>query len=254
VSAPTPNPATRDRLISLLKKWQYPDPWHCLAAAVKEYRQRRQFITENRRLDDMDWADGEWKKKIDRLEVESAEMIRADVHRLGAEVGEIYLLIKSYYPRLLPKWGPELRDIDPIDPDERSRAVVAILAEVLALDGGTPSTPAHTPPQALGGAGHQPEEPHPDGPEGGRWLWWGNRRHDIPQGNVYRMIAYMWGRDSASYDDLIGPVFDNPVEPKTIRSYANKVKNALPPGFPWRLSTDAVNRQLTKVPATAKGE
>ncbi len=91
------------------------------------------------------------------------------------------------------------------------------------------------------------EKTHPDGPEGGRWVWWNNQRHGVPEGNVYRMIAYMWDRDSASYDDLIGPVFDDPVDPQTIRSCANKVKNALlPTGVPWRLKTDSVNRFITK--------
>jgi hypothetical protein len=45
-------------------------------------------------------------------------------------------------------------------------------------------------------------KPHPDGPEGGRWLWWQNKRHKVPQGNVYRMIAYMWDRDSGGMTTL----------------------------------------------------
>src|SRR5262249_27442287 len=53
---------------------------------------------------------------------------------------------------------------------------------------------------------------HPDGPEGGRWLWWKGKRHDIPAGVAYRMIEFMWNRDSASYDELVGKVFDDPVE------------------------------------------
>jgi hypothetical protein len=96
-------------------------------------------------------------------------------------------------------------------------------------------------------------EPHPDGLEGGRWLWWGNKRHDIPQGIVYRLLAHMWDRDSASYDALQDAgVLETAVQPQTIRSYANKANNALPPRFPWRLSTDSNNRQLTKV-STADG-
>jgi hypothetical protein len=94
------------------------------------------------------------------------------------------------------------------------------------------------------------QETHPDGPEGGRWLWWKNKRHKVPKGTVYRLLAHMWGRDSASYDSLVkDEVFDSAVAPQTVRSYANKANNALPRGFPWRLSADSVNRQLTRVPA-----
>jgi hypothetical protein len=88
----------------------------------------------------------------------------------------------------------------------------------------------------------------PDGLEGGRWLWWKGTRYDVPQGTAYRLLDYMWGRDSASYDNLEDEkVFESSVTPQTIRTYTNRANNALPPGFPWRLSTDAVNRQLTKV-------
>jgi hypothetical protein len=63
----------------------------------------------------------------------------------------------------------------------------------------------------------------------------------------------MWDRDFASYDDLIDDkVLESHVQPQTIRSIANKAKNALPSGFPWCLSTDSVNRQLTKVPAAER--
>jgi hypothetical protein len=92
------------------------------------------------------------------------------------------------------------------------------------------------------------DKSHTNGPEGGRWLWWKNVRHDVPQGTVYRLLDYMWGRDSAGYEDLIdNEVFESAVQPQTVRSNANKVNNALPSGIPWRLSADSVGRQLTKV-------
>jgi hypothetical protein len=113
------------------------------------------------------------------------------------------------------------------------------------LPSGLPADPNLPTPVEAGR--YENDVPHADGPEGGRWVWWNNKRHDVPEGNVYRMIAYMWGRDSATFDDLVGPVFDDPVEPQTIRSCANKVKNALLlTGVPWRLKTDAVNRFITK--------
>ncbi len=92
-----------------------------------------------------------------------------------------------------------------------------------------------------------PARTHADGTEGGCWLWWNGVRHDIPKGNVYKLVAFMWDRDSGAYSDLVGPVFDNEVEPQTVRSLANKANKALRPiGIPWRLTTDSVSRQITK--------
>jgi hypothetical protein len=91
---------------------------------------------------------------------------------------------------------------------------------------------------------------HPDGVEGGCWIWWRGQRHDIPKGNGYKLLAFMWARDSVAYDDLIGPVFDDPVEPQTIRSLANKANNAMRKvGIPWKFSTDSTTRHITKATA-----
>jgi hypothetical protein len=100
-------------------------------------------------------------------------------------------------------------------------------------------------PPGLGAQdGHQPR---PDGVEGGCWLWWKGKRHDIPKGNVFKLLAFMWDRDSASYDALVGPVFDDPVEPQTLRSLANKANNAIAGiGLPWKFSTNSVSRLMTK--------
>jgi hypothetical protein len=108
--------------------------------------------------------------------------------------------------------------------------------------------PEATGPQNQGGLGNQQKDKsHPDGVEGGRWIWWKDKRYDVPEGTVYRMIEYMWDRDSASYDELFGSVFDEPVEPQTIRSTAHKVKaTLLKIGIPWCLRTDATNRFITK--------
>jgi hypothetical protein len=96
-------------------------------------------------------------------------------------------------------------------------------------------------------AAEEPQRPRVDGVEGGCWLWWQGSRHNIPKGNVYKLVAFMWEQDSASYDALGGPVFEDPVQPQTIRSLANKVNVALKKvGVPWRLSTDSTLRQLTK--------
>jgi hypothetical protein len=123
---------------------------------------------------------------------------------------------------------------------------------VTAPDGGAASSPRQAEPAAAT-AGESTTPPHPDGPEGGRWLWWQGERSDIPKGVVYRLLAFMWERASASYDALEeAGVFESAVAPQTVRSYANKANNALPHGCLWRLSADAINRQLTKVPKGAR--
>ncbi len=96
----------------------------------------------------------------------------------------------------------------------------------------------------------QGTNPVKEGPEGGCWLRWRGKKHDIPKGNVYKLIDFMWQRESAAYDVLVGPVFDDSVEPQTIRSLANKVNNALARvGVPWRLSTNSTSQQLVKKPS-----
>jgi hypothetical protein len=116
----------------------------------------------------------------------------------------------------------------------------------------TPSRdPGGEPAQQMNKAGHQTATeatpPHQDGVEGGCWLRWQGIRHDIAKGNVYKLVAFMWDRESASYDALVGPVFESAVQPQTVRSYTNKANNDLDRiGVPWRLSTDSVTRQVTK--------
>jgi hypothetical protein len=125
---------------------------------------------------------------------------------------------------------PDLRDIIKLAATRRGAELVA----------GFP-----TPQQEK--TGDQQEKQHADGLVGGRWLWWKNVRYTVPKGTVYRLLAYMWGREFASYDALEkDEVLESSVLPRTICSYANKANNALPSGVPWRLSADGINRQLTK--------
>jgi hypothetical protein len=101
------------------------------------------------------------------------------------------------------------------------------------------------------GPGRPDAQSHADGPEGGCWIWWQNKRHDVPKGNVYKLLAFMWDRDSASYEALIGPVFDDDVVPQTTRSLANKAGKALKRiGVPWRFSTDSTTRYISRKPAS----
>jgi hypothetical protein len=93
--------------------------------------------------------------------------------------------------------------------------------------------------------------PHPDGPDGGRWLWCGGKRYDIPSGNVYRLIEFMWARGSADYDDLwTNDVLTDPLEPQSMRSLVAKANATLKkpknPSVPWRLSANSNSRHITK--------
>jgi hypothetical protein len=103
--------------------------------------------------------------------------------------------------------------------------------------------------ESLGAApdGPPPPSSHPDGPEAGRWLWWKGKRHDISKGVIYQLLEYMWGRDSASYDSLVGPVFNSDMMLDSIRARASEASRILEHiGIPWRLSADGVNRYLVK--------
>jgi hypothetical protein len=93
---------------------------------------------------------------------------------------------------------------------------------------------------------------HPDGVEGGCWLWWQDKRYDIPKGVVYRLVEFMWKKDSAIYDSLTGPVFEEEVQYSTVRARASEANTKVLAriGIPWRLHTDSVSRNLTKQPVS----
>ncbi len=75
--------------------------------------------------------------------------------------------------------------------------------------------------------------------------------HDVPTGIVYRFIAYMWNREHADYDSIMGgpapSVFDAVVMPQTVRAKVFLVNKCLKKiGLPWRLYSDSRNRVVTK--------
>jgi hypothetical protein len=137
----------------------------------------------------------------------------------------------------------------PVDMEAFVRRLVVTVEVLEEACGAALSGPSPAAPQPTGadqGSGQKP-----DGPEGGCWLWWRGKRHDVPKGVVYLLLAYMWDRDSASYDALVGPVFELDVAPATVRARATDVNKELKRnGIPWRLKTDSVSRQLTKHPAS----
>jgi hypothetical protein len=167
----------------------------------------------------------------------------------GAEVvGKARRLLASSRPVVLvpgsvPPQGVWRGDAPPVLPlsallscDDTGPAIDRALLEAAVVKGGATKSPA-------------PPDPNPpDGPEGGCWLWWQEKRHDVPKGTVYRLLAYMWDRDSASYEDLDGPVLDGDVLPQSIRSLTSKTNKVLRKvGVPWRLTAD-FHRALAVTP------
>jgi hypothetical protein len=78
----------------------------------------------------------------------------------------------------------------------------------------------------------------------------------VPKGVVYKLLAHMWVRDCAHYDDLMGtgmPVWDDLVEPQTVRSKVSEANKVLEvAGVTWRLSADSASRHVTKAVPTPK--
>lgn len=85
---------------------------------------------------------------------------------------------------------------------------------------------------------------HPDGPEGGRMLWWNGKSHKFPKGQRYDILAFMWGCDYAPFGEIIDYAFKGSVSNSTMTTAVNRVNDALRgiPDFPRKLATDCVNR------------
>jgi hypothetical protein len=63
-------------------------------------------------------------------------------------------------------------------------------------------------------------EEHSDGPESPCWLWWQNRRHELPP-RLWQVLACLWDRGNVAVEDLVESVWiaeGEPVSDKTIRS------------------------------------
>jgi hypothetical protein len=94
-----------------------------------------------------------------------------------------------------------------------------------------------------------PVTKHPDGPEDGRWLWWDGEHYPIPEGQAYRIVDFMWHRETASFYHLIRKTFKSSGSNEAVSTAVNRVNNALRgiPGFPWKLTTSGVNRMIKKI-------
>jgi len=69
----------------------------------------------------------------------------------------------------------------------------------------------------------------------------------IPRGRVYKLLEFMWNRNTASHADVIAHVFESEPEPQSLRSLLNKANNTLRKiGESWTLHTDGIAHVITK--------
>jgi hypothetical protein len=174
------------------------------------------------------WAKGESVKqvKIDNLKMK-LKAAEAKDERVTAEVAKVAKLVGL-----------------PIESNQNEVPKVVETTDTLgAITPKAMPTPTDADSQKNG-------TPHANGPDGGRWLWWDNKQHDIPQGALYRLLSYMWNRESANYDQLYArpnPVYADPVADQTIRSASSKLNKILDKiGVSWRLRCDSRTRFITK--------
>ena len=91
--------------------------------------------------------------------------------------------------------------------------------------------------------------PPPDGPEGGRWVRHRGKRHEVGGGVTYLMLAYMWPRDSARFEELMGvggAVWEEKQSGSAVSTAVARANAALLPGVPWRLRSSPKTRFVTK--------
>jgi len=92
--------------------------------------------------------------------------------------------------------------------------------------------------------------PEPDGPRGGRWIWWDNKRHEVSAPGIFNLIAYMWDREEATHDklqDAAPRIFVKFVRPHTYHTTSNKANAQLKQiGIPWELKSNSTSRMVTK--------
>lgn len=89
-------------------------------------------------------------------------------------------------------------------------------------------------------------ECHADGPACGCYFWWSGVCYDIPKGVCYRLLEFMWGRDSARFDDLDGTVFEDGFESDTLHRLNTVANRALAriPGMTRRLFVPRNSRKV----------
>jgi hypothetical protein len=94
-----------------------------------------------------------------------------------------------------------------------------------------------------GGGEEQLEQPHPNGLEPPRSLWWEGERYEIGTKRSRRcwlLLDYMWSRQRATFQELQGPEkpWEDPVTESAISTAVNRLNLHLPASLPWRLEID----------------
>ncbi len=91
-----------------------------------------------------------------------------------------------------------------------------------------------------------------DGLAGGRYLTWNNKTYDVPAGIVYRLLRFMWNRNSALYSDLTATdpdesVFDSEPGHKTVTNRVSEANWYLKLAkVPWSLQANSRSREIAK--------
>jgi hypothetical protein len=106
---------------------------------------------------------------------------------------------------------------------------------------------------------------HRDGPEPPRALWLNGKRYEIGKPRSkrsWRLLAFFWDRQSATFEGLQAPPDTGPGEPEkpwsepvndsAITSAVNRFNNEVPAALPWRLKTEGrcVCKESHENPAT----
>jgi hypothetical protein len=186
---------------------------------------------------------------------------RRECRAAGYQLGEFEPIVAASTKAAVALWGWQppsqacgggtgLQPIGIAGPALHGLELLKVCYERTPTPGDAPPLP---PPVAPAGAPHPPAD-GPD-PKVDGVLWWRGNRRNVPGGRVFKLIAHMWGRQSAPYEDLMdGTVWDDTVEPQTVRARASAASKALRlVGVPWRLAADLEFRVIRQEPTDATG-
>jgi hypothetical protein len=68
------------------------------------------------------------------------------------------------------------------------------------------------------------------------WFYWQGRRHRMKGGRAFSLIQYMWGRETATMDEVIENVWPDAVLEGSVGTYITRANLCFPDGYPRRLA------------------
>jgi len=94
-------------------------------------------------------------------------------------------------------------------------------------------------PPALTPSTNGKEVTHVDGPERPRHFWWNGKRYSINSGRAFDLLMFMWGKSSATFEELNGPggAWDE-LSDANISTIVNRLNTNLPSDYARRLKVD----------------